>query len=470
MSTTMTMHDRMGWRVALLIAGVGLAACSSESDDTGTGGAGGSGGAVSPDGAADTGVDGTADAADATADASDADAAACVLPELADCTGLAPIAMADVCTALSDAFCALYARCGYVSAAEMDGCKAVLAAGCNAPTAGVDAGRSTYDGAQAACCIKRIKQDDSCDVGMSAFSYDPTCKTIFLGKVPVGGDCYSNGDCAGNARCNATTCPGKCESQIVISTGADLCLGAPCSVIGQPCATGLVCVVTGDAGASTCQFPPKLGESCDVDTAACDGKSTCDFDFDAGTAKCVAPKTGGGSCYYDANCATGFYCRGGSFTNKVAGTCTATTALGAACDPTNSFACGRLYTCQAGTTTCGSDPRKGEPCRMSYDTCIDSYCVATGDAGLGTCAALLPGGADCEGYWQCASGVCRLVPSADGGTDGGADASADSGEDASTDGSEDASTDGSEDGATEGGTDGGAKLVAKCTDPCKPPP
>jgi len=462
----MKMRNELGWLMALWVPGVVLGACSSESVDTGVAGAGGSVAIV--EGGTDTGGDVTTDADaaasdadaaanDADAAASDADAAACVMPDLAACTGLAPVALADLCATFADALCSLYMRCGYVSASELNGCKTVLA-DCGAPTAEVNANRIAYDGAQAACCFKRVKQDDSCQVGLAAFSFDPSCKAMFAGKVPVGGDCYMSNDCAGNARCNVSTCPGKCQSQVVANTIPDPCLGEPC-VAGQACATGLVCVVNGDAGTRTCQLPPKLGESCDVATAACDGTSTCDFDFDAGTARCVAPKTAGGSCYYDANCAAGFYCQGASFTDRVAGMCTATTPLGAVCDPNDAVVCGRLYACQVGTSRCGSDPKVGELCSMSYDTCVDSYCAAIGDAGLGICTALLPGGAVCEHYWQCASGRCifSLV-----GTDGGV-------ADGSTDGSTDASTDGSAN-ATEGGTGGGPTVIGNCTDLCGPPP
>jgi hypothetical protein len=423
---------------------------------TGTGGAAGAAGASATGGAAgSSGAGGKSDASAGSGGASDAGSdrstsdggpfGLCAPLAYPSCNGLAPIASADLCAGFAQAFCGIYKRCNLLTTAAYNVCVTNRTADCQNVSpphgfASVTAGRADYDGAAAACCLKHLETDVACASLISNYDVndDPACRGAFKGKVLANGSCYSREDCAAGYCNKNNSCPGVCKPFTALGstcTGKDecgpqascmsvgeggtvctpnRCQDAPCGKGLPPCDEGLVCRTQGQG--STCQPPPKLGDSCGVDTLTCDLQtSSCDLTVtfsDGGTpmisGQCVAQGGSGVSCLGDLNCQPGFYCKGANPPTK--GTCAASPALGGACDPTaTDKVCGPALKCQPPDDKCGFSPLLGDKCvptaGMTTDNCdSDLYC----DTGMipALCMKARPGGAGCLYGKQCASQTC----------------------------------------------------------------
>jgi hypothetical protein len=151
----------------------------------------------------------------------------------------------------------------------------------------IGAGRAAYDGASAAACYATIAGD--CAVAQaSSFPDIPACHTIFVGKVPDGGNCKSDNECASDAAfCifHGNTAFGAC-----VSPGP---AGAPCG-LGKECQSTYC-----DAGTSQCKERSAVGAPCTVSDECkdsyCGGAPTV----------CTARKVEGKPCSSYDECQSG---------------------------------------------------------------------------------------------------------------------------------------------------------------------
>jgi hypothetical protein len=387
-------------------------------------------------------VDGSTDA-DATApvdSGQDATATACVFPDLPACTGLTPIAMADACTKYAEAACAFLQRCNSISSAELATCQTQFAATCTIPTTDAGGGVLTFDGANAACCVKHMAENFACTSFDFDMKRDPACDNTTIGTIATSAACYKDDECAGNAYCDTrSTCPGTCKNYILTGNACTVtdkcadngscvgsvcvapsysCQDAPCTKNGDECFAGYYCKLpAADAGAGTCQALPATSQPCGMETGfQCTYGVSCNLNLEAGfTGTCGALGTAGAACLSVLNCEAGFYCAKAD--GGILGTCTAVLAPGADCDPAaRDYSCGRglVYGCQPATGKCATNPAVGDPCVVDNDTCQNSWCDGSaGDGSSGICAAEKAGGAACESGSECKSGDCTTL--GDGG-------------------------------------------------------
>jgi hypothetical protein len=288
----------------------------------------------------------------------------------------------------------------------------------------VKAGRVRLDTTQAAACIAGWKAA-GCD-GVVSADVLHACAAMYVGAVQKGGACVVDQACvlgdecdvvspynpfdAGADPCAATCQPLPAGLCIEHSNCAqdELCFGTCKPVIppgaqGQPCGTligcnaGLQCqgvLCWDESSVETCVAAPAAGSSCNPPPACGDAGVSLAFGYcsreqfciegpgDAG-ATCATYVPLGGSCQTDSQCDDG-YCSGGI--------CTALPTSGPCLD--------------------------GEWCAQG------AFCTTPPDGGPAVCVALLPKGAVCDGFEQCAapnecvgqpdgSGLCGPVAACD---------------------------------------------------------
>lgn len=337
------------------------------------------------------------------------------------CTGLTPVAPADYCAALADAYAAQGLRCGYNGPAGSAEVRAVILTGCDTSDieASVTAGRATWNAANAACCLAHSAGDTSCFFNPGGGSAE--CDFI-QGTVANGGSCTTGADCMDGYCHFDASCMGTCTPYA--TTGADCGLGdvvcapdATCDSRLDRCVTqtgtaGMACSESANTGCEptltcldpdgdgngTCTELPSRGEPCDENMIVCDfNTGICDYDFATMSGVCApAFAIGTARCIIDAQCAGDAYCRGASFAGMTYGTCTARAARGASCATDK---CLDGLVCLP-DHTCGDAPAIGEACTPTSG-CDNGICT-----GGGTCVALRAAGDHCTMNRECASGVC----------------------------------------------------------------
>lgn len=351
-----------------------------------------------------------------------------------------PIAAESFAAAYADASCGQYARCFNVAPYLMDNCrKNVLDFLGEDVTAGIAAGRLTYDEAAAGKCVAGVAATRCVD----AEPNDETiaaCLAALKGTVAAGKPCYSPFECAagfcptatevdcpavcpetvgkGEAcslltspecdaraglRCSAGTCvlPGGEDAACVDNYGCAsgfVCVASVCEPLRQKkfgcakdssCADGLFCVAEGDEG-GICE--PRLGEG-----AACGGTNTEENN----------------AAFRGVQCAEGLVCKGVGLTDvglPVGGVCTKPVGEGGECSVEPSglqmFLTGCLdgLDCPAGK--CVLPPSSGACSPHGFCRPDTSYCDANN-----TCAPLKKNGdvctydPECDSY-ACIGGVC----------------------------------------------------------------
>ncbi|ABS24848.1 hypothetical protein [Anaeromyxobacter sp. Fw109-5] len=315
---------------------------------------------------------------------------------LAGCSGPkdAPTPRPDTSTigAFCDAMLAAYssklASCYRLTPATIEG--ELDGSQCRAYQAFADAGRLTYDAAQASRCVAEM-QAASCE--QFWFWNDPgapSCASVFAGHTPPGSSCAVSEACAGG-RCTDWTdhCSGTCV--------AWLAAGEACDLEPWGCAPGLAC----DAGQvpPRCAVPSYAGEGQACGAFGCGVGLWCDGDT------CRA-KTATGSCATgEEACAAGSYCRSGAADEA---RCVPLVGVGEACGA--AVLCGPGSHCDAASGRCAEDPGPGEPCAEQTewgDGCARSWCDA------GTCRAFVPEGEACTQAQEC--GPLSCITSVGGG-------------------------------------------------------
>jgi hypothetical protein len=345
------------------------------------------------------------------------------------CAGLAPLALTGFCGAYADAFVAWYDRCHLIGPRGAAALRAELVDGCDTSDldAAITAGRTTYDGAAAACCFAHVTEDTSC-YGAFGAGVDE-CNTYIVGTAPLGAACVTGGDCDENGYCHVTdTCPGTCTAfaadgehcelgdiacrpNSFCDTGyggaSDLCVnrngraGMACNIEdGDGCEVGLTCADVDAMGDGTCRRFASRGGECTGDNVYCDFESgICDYDIVTETGLCIpAYAEGTMHCVLDFQCEGDLYCDGEDIRAMTYGTCRPRAGAGESC---------ATATCIVGTTClpsgiCGATPAVGEGCTASSGCAGGSFC----STGTGTCTAGRPAGDTCTRNELCASGNC----------------------------------------------------------------
>jgi len=200
----------------------------------------------------------------------------------------------------------------------------------------------------------------SCDeIAGDSFNFNGTpCEDVFVGAVPLGGECDLSEQCVGESFCEQGKgdC-GACSPRLEDAIGCtidDQCINGLCNsqglcaapaVVGGACVTAEDCVGLLDCDAGTCaSLLPSLGDACVV-PADCSGPAGVEFPFDIG-----------------------LYC-------GPSGTCEAAPVVGDACLPEEVLgldfaidqgACNvfEYEWCDAGTCAAPQTSAAGEPCNL----------------------------------------------------------------------------------------------------------
>lgn len=270
------------------------------------------------------------------------------------------------------------------------------------------------------------------DCAMGSFCVSGSC-----GLKPIGASCGASADCnsgfCAQGVCCATTCTGTCKS-CAVSGSAGTCINVPA---GQdPLAqcddqTAATCLQDGFCDGKGACRNYAAGTSCGTSTCTagsvtppgkCDGAGTCQ---PAAAQSCNAYACGTAGvcntgCKVDGDCATGYFCIGGSCAKKSTGTtCSADSDCGTGyceqgvcCKTACSGVCqscaltGSVGTCSP--ITAGQDP---------FDQCDDQAptrpCGTTGVCdGNGACA-FYPAGTTC-GAPTCTGSTLTQARTCDG--------------------------------------------------------
>jgi hypothetical protein len=348
------------------------------------------------------------------------------------CTGLAPVAVTAFCDAYADAFVAWYDRCHLIGARGAAALRTELLDGCDTTDLelAITEGRSTYDGAAAACCFAHVTEDTSCYGGLGAGVTE--CNTYIVGTAALGADCNSGSDCDEDGYCSVTdACPGTCTAFAADGTrcdlgsvacrpnsycdtgyngASDLCVnrngtaGAGCNIEdGDGCAVGLTCADADEMGDGTCRRFASRGGECTGDNVYCDFESgICDYDIATEAGLCIPAYTEGTMhCVLDFQCEGDLYCDGADVRSMVYGTCRPRVGAGESCATAR---------CLIGTVclpsgVCGSTPAVGEACTSVTGCEAGSFCAT----GTGTCVAGRVAGQACSSNDLCASGNCAAA-------------------------------------------------------------
>lgn len=260
----------------------------------------------------------------------------------------------------------------------------------------ISAGRTNYDGAEAARCLAETQPSDLAN-GWN-FGFIPDC-AAFSGGVGEGGDCYpdatiGNDECAtGYCDWAVDSCPGKCtpfQARGATCNAQLRCGGEDyCQRDCQPPCDG------------TCEERPGEGEPCEI---YCRSGFLCSPT--QGT--CIRVKPEGSTCTLDEECEQGF-CRD-DVCQKVAN------AKGDPCRSNDYCPEGLVCDFLEGNT-CQDPVPLGEECPAGNDVCVDgAVCATPIEEGTPTCEASLGKDGDpctylCEEDYFCSTEgdtqVCR---------------------------------------------------------------
>lgn len=226
-----------------------------------------------------------------------------------------------------------------------------------------------YDAQKAGNCIAKIAAAyGTCNYKNDKTGDDPDCEDFLRGTKPLGADCESSSECAGNAP-NRVECLGEGSSSSVdggVATTKGVCAAIKPAAEGDPCVSFSSTAprpsgstVYGDCGfgssdfycdgaTNKCKRRGGVGTSCVtvdgnstvVDAAACSKETSCDFQ----SKQCVALPKAGDACNETERCSEDAYC------DLTARKCVAKKAGGEACSGSGSEEC--LHGCDSTTKKC----------------------------------------------------------------------------------------------------------------------
>jgi len=284
-------------------------------------------------------------------------------------------------SALIDARCAYFVRCGVAaSAAECRAFYERVAVENPSTNAAIDDGKVEYHEGVVQDCFDAYAAL-SCDQTLQAGDELDVCNGVLTGTVTAGGTCAFNVECESKncvvPTCGMACCTGTCAEPQVLPGRGEACTalcadglfcdvdstckeplaeGAACSA--QPCAYGLYCAGLTPTMAGRCTKLPHIGQPCT--TACAEVGATCYG------GSCVAFGLEDDACTADAQCSMFYEC--------------------------NSMQCTLL-------------PTLAMPCRT---TCYEAaYCDGT------TCVAQKENGLTCLRNDECESHLCQMGVCAD---------------------------------------------------------
>ena len=293
------------------------------------------------------------------------------------------------CRTKSLASCLRQVRCLSLSESSLTDCVVRTSDTCDqiAFSAGVDAGRLTFDAVGAVTCLNAYASG-------SCTAEPPSCAGLFTGRVPADGGCVTADDCSAGSYCDiyTGTCPYPCR--------AFRALGDTCDFFRR-CEPALGCY-RADAGVETCNPLKRAGDSC-VDFDECGAEGAC-INQKCVTRRADAGQVCGASSGYPF-CADEYFCRQGPPPMEgeppPPGTCQRRAGLNGTC--AGSGTCLPSLRCSAVITTgtCLARARRGETCSV-YNDCEDGlFCSNVNQR----CEPFPGDGGDC-GYTVGSSGRC----------------------------------------------------------------
>jgi len=280
-------------------------------------------------------------------------------------------------------------------------------------------------------CKTTCSSDADCTTG--TFCVSGSC-----GLKPPGASCGADGDCksthCAQGVCCGTTCTGNCQS-CAIAGSAGTCINVPA---GQDplsqCAdqTAASCKTNGFCdGLGACQLYP-ASTVCGTNSCAsgveavagkCDGAGTCQTGTTQACNAYVCDSTGvcKTTCTASTDCATGYFCIGGSCTKKAGGaTCSADSdcgtghcAQGVCC---NTACTGTCMSCALTATngTCTAIAAGADPLNQCTDVGSTNPCGTNGSCnGAGACQ-FYPAGTTCGAAASCTGSTLTQGRTCDG--------------------------------------------------------
>ncbi len=246
---------------------------------------------------------------------------------------------------------------------------------------GMRAGRLTYDGTRAPQCFAALKT--AICAGLQEMPAE--CNDMFIGKVPAGGACVLDDECAGGPRAGCQTeytieaCYSTCV-EVEFTCGDKDCAegeycrsvsfspdgskegecrpraaeGQPCDSAADFCLDGLKC----DLSTGCVKQPPMTvgaeGEECDDLYAFCLPGLVCHGIDDDGVGACGVPSVLNGKCDRFSQCQNGLYC-------TAPGLCVRSKADGESCTS--------LFECLSGICEYGADSDSKGVCSPTHRVC-----------------------------------------------------------------------------------------------------
>ncbi len=315
------------------------------------------------------------------------------------------VAIERFSTEMASAQCRAIDRCGRLPGGLAQ-CGTILAAQIqNSSIAALQPavinGTVIYDGDAAAQCIASIG-DTACDVLVEASvrgAPPGACSEVFVGTLETGAVCLNDEDCAGDAYCQAETCPATCAPRPPPAAEGERCSSSRACQSGLDCVAG-TCVVRGAGRACEADFACPLSEACvdgtcvdraAVSTAglneACDRSGTprcreggvcvaVDVGEGGGPSyECRAPVGSGEPCFSgETMCPDTEYCDVDFMSGSLEGVCAALPAPGEPCG--NAGRCSWIAECVDGV--CRARQDNGASCTTGFECwsliCNDGVC------------------------------------------------------------------------------------------------
>jgi hypothetical protein len=334
------------------------------------------------------------------------------------------VAIDDLFGQVESAECAVGVRCHLFS--DEPFCKTwfeqVASTGGISPfaanVAAVKAGRSRYDDAAAAACVKAISQSPCGGLTTGLEGAGSICQKLFVGTIADGQSCAVDAECLAGSFCavltdsNATACAGTCTRGGTLCNDDSQCTGGklcdriapnstahgtcvtpiPPGAVNQPCGTldrcqaGLMCSLDA-SGAPVCKAYAKAGEACQP--LGCVDGLLCASTIDRTSGTCVTPAAKGDPCELPGQCGgelTSIFCdltQHRCVDALTSGPCSAGRAAVSECNFLTSFC-----DSSAANPVCTPIVAIGAPCHAGSIECgfTGATCMASAPgASTGTC-------------------------------------------------------------------------------------
>lgn len=280
-----------------------------------------------------------------------------------------------------DARCEYLVRCGFMP--DADTCLASLSydGGLVQALGGTSFDRAGYDPELAAAWLDTLRTLGCDATTENARLLADARAPVFAGRIDLGGSCFADEECKGEAVCDRSACPGD-----------QLCCTGEC-VAWEILSVGQACPLPQDG--------VRITAVCE-DLAYCQEPPDDGGDMPPTQGTCVARSDNGQPCDDVDACLDGQRCNvGGS------DACFKLSASGEMCNPDLRSCLAINEVCSPTAVQCVAAPGPGEPCVLGqcapWALCQDDTCVARLRAGE-ACDGSIP----CLGDLQCRDETCQL--------------------------------------------------------------